>query len=129
MVKDFAEDIREIRHAHTCSHRNLHDVILLTATENKATTIVLEYQEYYDRITENQNDLDHIWKIGNEMGMSDLWVEPEGFDKDAKYYRPLREEIQKYPLLEGINFNRVCESDMSAYIDMVENSTKQLTIS
>jgi len=129
LVKDSAEEIRDIRHAHTCSHRNLHDVILNTNTENKAKEIVLEYREYYDRITENQNDLDHIWKIGNEMGMSDLWAEPEGFDKDAKYYRPLREEMQKYPLLEGINSNRVCESDMSAYIDMVENSTKELTIS
>ena len=32
-----------------------------------------------------------VWKIGNEMGMSELWAEPEGFDKDAKYFNPLRE--------------------------------------
>jgi hypothetical protein len=127
LVKDSAEEIRDIRHAHRCSDRNLHDVILNTTTDNKAKQIVLEFQEYYDRITKNQNDLDHVWKIGNEMGMSDLWAEPEGFDKDAKYFKPLRKEMQKYPLLEGINSSRVFESDMSAYIDMVENSTKELT--
>jgi hypothetical protein len=127
LVKDSAEEIRDIRHAHRCSDRNLHDVILNTNTDNKAKQIVLEFQEYYDRITKNQNDLDMVWKIGNEMGMSELWAEPEGFDKDAKYFNPLRKEMQKYPLLEGINSNRVSELDMSAYIDMVENSTKELT--
>ena len=59
--------------------------------------------------------------------MSHLWNEPEGFDKDAKYFNPLTKEMRKYPLLEGINSNRVSELDMSAYIDMVENSNKVLT--
>jgi hypothetical protein len=127
LVKDSAEEIRDIRHSHRCSDRNLHDVILNTNTDNKAKQIVLEFQEYYDRITKNQNDLDMVWKVGNEMGMSDLWAEPEGFNKDAKYFNPLRKEMQKYPLLDGINTNRVCESDLSAYIDMVENSNKELT--
>tara|TARA_Y100000004_G_scaffold118615_1_gene133294 strand:- start:328 stop:804 length:477 start_codon:yes stop_codon:yes gene_type:complete len=129
MVKDFAEDISAIRNAHRCSERHLHDVILDTNTDNKAKEIVLEYREYYDRITKNQNDLDQIWKIGNEMGMSDLWAEPEDFDKDAKYFDPLQREMQKYPLLYGVNTSRVSEIDMSAYIDMVENYTKELTIS
>ena len=127
LVKDSAEEIAGIRHAHRCSDRNLHDVILNTTTDNKAKQIVLEYQEYHDRVTKNQNDLDMVWKLGNEMGMSELWAEPEGFDKDAKYFNPLTKEMRKYPLLEGINSNRVSESDMSAYIDMVENSTKELT--
>ena len=129
MVKDFAEDISAIRNAHRCLDRHLHDVILDTNTDNKAKEIVLEYREYYDRITKNQNDLEQIWKIGNEMGMSDLWAEPEDFDKDAKYCDPLRREMQKYPLLYGVNTSRVSEVDMSAYIDMVENYTKELTIS
>ena len=129
MVKDFAEDISAIRNAHRCLDRHLHDVILDTNTDNKAKEIVLEYREYYDRITKNQNDLEQIWKIGNEMGMSDLWAEPEDFDKDAKYCDPLQREMQKYPLLYGVNTSRVSEVDMSAYIDMVENYTKELTIS
>jgi hypothetical protein len=68
-----------------------------------------------------------VWKLGRELDMSHLWNEPEGFDKDAKYFNPLRKEMQKYPLLDGINTNKVCESDLSAYIDMVENSNKVLT--
>jgi len=68
-----------------------------------------------------------VWKLGKEMGMDNLWAEPEGFDKDAKYFNPLRKEMQKYPLLDGINTNKVSELDMSAYIDMVENSNKVLT--
>jgi hypothetical protein len=127
LVKDSAEEISDIRHAHRCSDRNLHDVILGTTTENKAKEIVLEFQEYNDRITKNQDDLDMVWKLGKEMGMDNLWAEPEGFDKDAKYFKPLKKEMQKYPLLDGINTNRVCESDLSAYIDMVENSNKELT--
>ena len=121
LVKDSAEDIAGIRHSHTCSDRNLHDVILNTATDNKAKEIVLEFQEYYDRVTKNQNDLDMVWKLGKELDMSHLWNEPEGFDRNAKYFNPLRKEMQKYPLLDGINTNKVCESDLSAYIDMVEN--------
>jgi hypothetical protein len=127
LVKDSAEEIAGIRHAHRCSDRHLHDVILGTNTDNKAKQIVLEFQEYYDRITKNQDDLDMVWKLGRELDMSHLWNEPEGFDKDAKYFNPLRKEMQKYPLLDGINTNKVSELDMSAYIDMVENSNKVLT--
>ena len=127
LAKDSAEEIAGIRHSHTCSHRNLHDVILNTNTDNKAKQIVLEFQEYYDRVTKNQNDLDMVWKIGRELSMTHLWNEPKDFDKNAKYFNPLKKEMQKYPLLEGINTNKVCESDLSAYIDMVENSTKELT--
>jgi hypothetical protein len=127
LVKDSAEEIAGIRHAHTCSDRHLHDVILGTTTDNKAKQIVLEFQEYYDRVTKNQNDLDMVWKLGRELDMSHLWNEPEGFDKNAKYFNPLKKEMQKYPLLDGINTNKVRESDLSAYIDMVENSTKELT--
>jgi len=127
LVKDSAEEISGIRHAHRCSDRNLHDVILGTTTDNKAKEIVLEFQEYNDRITKNQNDLDMVWKLGREMDMDSLWAEPEGFDQDAKYFKPLKKEMEKYPLLDGINTNRVCESDLSAYIDMVENSNKELT--
>ena len=127
LVKDSAEEIAGIRHSHACSHRNLHDVILNTNTDNKAKQIVLEFQEYYDRVTKNQNDLDMVWKLGKELDMSRLWNEPEGFDRNAKYFNPLKKEMQKYPLLEGINTNKVCESDLSAYIDMVENSNKELT--
>ena len=83
---------------------------------------MLDYQEYYDRITKNQDDLDMVWKLGRELDMSHLWNEPEDFDKNAKYFNPLKKEMQKYPLLEGINTNKVCESDLSAYIDMVELS-------
>jgi hypothetical protein len=68
-----------------------------------------------------------VWKLGRELDMDSLWSEPEGFDKNAKYFNPLRKEMQRYPLLDGINTNKVCESDLSAYIDMVENSTKDLT--
>ena len=106
-------------------NRNLHDVILNTTTDNKAKQIVLEFKSIM--IESKESKRSEFWKIGNEMGMSELWAEPEGFDKDAKYFNPLRKEMQKYPLLEGINSNRVSELDMSAYIDMVENSTKELT--
>ena len=72
LVKDSAEEISGIRHAHRCSDRNLHDVILGTTTDNKAKEIVLEFQEYNDRITKNQNDLDMVWKLGREMDMDSL---------------------------------------------------------
>ena len=127
LVKDSAEEISEIRHAHRCSHNHLHNIILDTTTDNKAKQIVLEYQEYHDRIMENQNDLDAIWKFGEKMGMSDLWEKPEDFDRDAKYLEPLNKEMKKYPLLDGINTYRIDDSEISAYIDMVENSTKELT--
>ena len=35
--------------------------------------------------------------------------------------------MQKYPLLDGINTNKVSELDMSAYIDMVELSCSKDT--
>ena len=122
MIKDFAEDIKAIRHSHRCPSSHLHDIILGTTTDNKAKQIVLDYQEYYDRITKNEQDLNSIWKIGNELDMHDLWAEPEDLDRDAKYFDPLQAELKKYPMLDGFNSNRVMESDVSAYIDMVELS-------
>jgi len=124
MVKDFAEDIKAIRHSHRCPSSHLHDIILGTTTDNKAKQIVLDYQEYYDRITKNEHDLNSIWKIGNELDMSDLWAEPEDLDRDAKYFDPLKAELKKYPMLDGFNNNRVSESDVSAYIDMVEERSE-----
>jgi hypothetical protein len=122
MIKDFAEDIKAIRHSHRCPSSHLHDIILGTTTDNKAKQIVLDYQEYYDRITKNEQDLNSIWKIGNELDMHNLWAEPEDLDRDAKYFDPLQAELKKYPMLDGFNSNRVMESDVSAYIDMVELS-------
>ena len=127
LVKDSAEEVGAIRHAHRCSDHQLHDAILGTTTDNKAKQIVLEFKEYNDRITKNENDLDMVWKLGRELDMSHLWNQPEGFDRDAKYLDPLQKEIEKYPLLDGVNTNSVNDSDISAYIDMVENSNKVLT--
>jgi hypothetical protein len=129
LVKDSAEEICGIRHAHRCSDHHLHDAILGTTTDNRAKQIVLEFKEYNDRINKNKNDLDMVWKLGNEMGMSDLWAEPEDFDRDAKYFDPLTKEMQKYPLLDGVNTRSVNDSDISAYIDMVENSSRKEVVS
>jgi hypothetical protein len=129
LVKDSAEEISGIRHAHRCSDHHLHDAILGTTTDNKAKQIVLDFKEYNDRINKNKNDLDMVWKLGNEMGMSDLWAEPEDFDRDAKYFDPLTKEMQKYPLLDGVNTRSVNDSDISAYIDMVENSSRKEVVS
>jgi len=128
LVQDKAPEIKAVRNQHSVYASSLHHAILMTSTDNEAKRLVTEYKEYHESISKNESELNMIWKIGNELSMSDLWEADEDFDRYAKFHKPIKEQMDKYPLLETINSMRTEDQDIADYIDMVERkSANELT--
>lgn len=125
LVQDKAPEIKAIRNKHSTYATGMHNAILMTSTDNEAKRLVAEYKEYDAEVSKNEHDLNLIWKIGNELSMSDLWEADENFDRYAKFHTPLKEQMEKYPLLESINSMRTNDEDIAAYIDLVEKAAKE----
>ena len=128
LVQDKASEIKAVRNQHSVYASSLHHAILETSTDNEVKRLVTEYKEYHESISKNESELNMIWKIGNELSMSDLWEEDKDFDRYAKFHKPIKEQMDKYPLLETINSTRTEDQDIADYIDMVEQkSANELT--
>lgn len=128
LVQDKAPEIKAVRNQHSVYASSLHHAILMTSTDNEAKRLVTEYKEYHESISKDESELNMIWKIGNELSMSDLWEADEDFDRYAKFHKPIKEQMDKYPLLETINSMRTEDQDIADYIDMVERkSANELT--
>ena len=128
MVKDifttYKDDIYDMRHAPSIGFTHLHSAILNTSTDNRAKQIVADYQEKAESLKKNMDICKKIMNACDCLGLSNLMEDREGFDKKAEFEIPLRNEMDKYPMLSLVSLNWIDGSNkqkISDYIDFVEN--------
>ena len=117
--------IEEVRNQQSKIDQTYEDVFKLTSTDNKMKAIFAEYREYHDRVNRDFKKLDNIWAcVTNHTS-----VRFERDDSTQDTYRKAYEaEIAKYPMLPLVRYvSSSNEQQLADYIDLVENSSKELT--
>jgi hypothetical protein len=126
-----ADEINAIRHQHTVgTGYRWKDVFNKTKNKNRAKDIIAAYEEYHNSIQKSYNKLDDVWNICQSFGMR-MHESDTNIDLKARFEKPLNAEIKKYPILYSNVLNTLWGEDqkqaVADYIDLVENSTKELT--
>jgi hypothetical protein len=135
LIKDLgvyhADEINAIRHQHTIGNGyRWKDVFEKTKSHNRAKEIMAAYEEYHGSIQKSYNKLDDVWNICRSLSMR-MHESDANIDLKARFEKPLNDEIKKYPMLYSNVLNTLWGDDqkqaVADYIDLVENSTKELT--
>lgn len=135
LIKDLglyhANEINSIRHQHTAGNGyRWKDVFAKTKSNNRAKEIMAAYEEYHNSINKSYNKLDDVWNICRSLSMR-MHEADTNIDLKARFEKPLNDEIKKYPMLYSNVLNTLWGDDqkqaVADYIDLVENSTKELT--
>ncbi len=126
-----ADEINAIRHQHTVgTGYRWKDVFNKTKNKNRAKDIIAAYEEYHNSIQKSYNKLDDVWNICQSFGMR-MHESDTNIDLKARFEKPLNAEIKKYPILYSNVLNTLWGEDqkqaVADYIDLVENSIKELT--
>jgi hypothetical protein len=127
-----AEEIDNIRNQHLIcrEYGQFKDVFKRTKSNNKAKSIIIAYEEYYNSIEKSYHKMDDIWNICRSLNMQLHNADPK-IDYEARFYKPLHAEIKNYPLLCGNVLNALWSDSqkqvVADYIDMMENA-KVLTM-
>jgi hypothetical protein len=117
--------IEEVRNQQRKIDQTYESVFKLTSTDNKIKAIFAEYREYHDRVNRDFKKLDNIWAfVTNHTSVR--------FDRDDStqdtYLNAYEAEISKYPMLPLVRYVSITnEQQLADYIDLVENSSKELT--
>jgi hypothetical protein len=126
MAEDYKESMLEKLHTHNISHGHLHDVFMMTKTDNKLKSIVEEYREYEKESDINYDEVNEVWSMCNLFGI-ETPRKSEHFDENERFSTPLHEELKKYPLIEsGMIRNSYSPRErqlVADYIDMIENNS------
>lgn len=127
-----AEETNAIRYQYTIGNGSrFKDVFQKTQTNNRAKEILEAYEEYHNSVNKSYDKLDDIWNICHKIGLSVYEDNSQKIDTKARFEKPLNEELKKYPLLHAGVLNSLWSDDqrkaVADYIDLVENSTKELT--
>lgn len=117
--------IEEVRNQQKSIDQTYEGVFKLTSTDNNMKAIFAEYREYKDRINLNFKKLDNIWQFVTDY--TSLRFDRDDSTRDT-YLAAYEAEIAKYPMLPlvrhvGIHY----QQQLADYIDLVENSSKELT--
>ena len=100
-------------------------VFKLTSTDNKLKDIFAEYREYKDRINRDFKKLDNIWRFVTDY--TSLRFDRDDSIQDT-YLAAYEAEIVKYPMLPLVRYaGSSNQQELADYIDLVENSSKELT--
>lgn len=126
-----AEETNAIRYQYTIGNGSrFKDVFKKTQTNNRAKEILEAYEEYHHSVNKSYDKLDDIWNLCHKIGLS-VYEDTQKIDTKARFEKPLNEELKKYPLLHAGVLNHLWSDDqrqaVADYIDLVENSTKELT--
>lgn len=131
IVSKLVDDNRDlITHVHSrhqlSNHRNEKwaEVLQKTTTNNRAKQIVLEYNEYSEKLKKVSDNMTTIHNFAKKLPN----VEAINFNntKNDKFANEFDKEMKKYPMLKVINHHIWNESDkniIAEYIDSIENQT------
>jgi hypothetical protein len=127
-----AEETNAIRNQHTIGNGSrFKDVFKKTQTNNRAKEILEAYEEYHNAVNKSYDKLDDIWNLCHKIGLTVHEDDAADIDTKARFEKPLNKELKKYPLLHAGVLNHLWSDDqrqaVADYIDLVENSTKELT--
>jgi hypothetical protein len=118
--------IEEVHNQQQSIDTTYESVFQLTSTDNRLKALFAEYREYHDRVNRDFKKLDNIWGVvTNHTSVR--------FDRDDStqdtYRKEYEKEIAKYPMLNLIRYygNSDHRQEIANYIDLVENSSKELT--
>lgn len=131
MAEFYFDDMNEQVHSHEISHSNLHNIIMMTKTDNEMKKILTDWKEYDENSSKSYDLLNTIWSMCRNLGIKTP-EKRDDFDSREKYYKPLNSELEKYPLLSrGIIrsvWNDTDNQMVADYIDLVENSKSLTTV-
>ena len=127
-----AEETNAIRYQYTIGNGSrFKDVFKKTQTNNRAKQIMEAYEEYHNSVNKSYDKLDDIWNICHKIGLNVYEDNAQKIDTKSRFEKPLNDELKKYPLLHAGVLNGLWSDDqrqaVADYIDLVENSTKELT--
>lgn len=127
-----AEETNAIRYQYTIGNGSrFKDVFKKTQTNNRAKEILEAYEEYHHSVNKSYDKLDDIWNLCHKIGLSVYEDNVQKIDTKSRFEKPLNDELKKYPLLHAGVLNALWSDDqrqaVADYIDLVENSTKELT--
>ena len=101
------------------------DVLGMTKTDNKAKSIMAEYDEYVEEIKVIESEMRTLQRLIDRCPSVEKceWETVE--DEDEKFAIPFDKEFEKYPMLEhasgGYWMDGDKKEDCAKYIDLVEN--------
>lgn len=117
--------IEEVRNQQRDIDHTYEGVFKLTSTDNKMKSIFAEYREYKDRVNRDFKKLDTIWSFVTNYTSARFNSDDSTQDT---YLNAYEAEIAKYPMLPLVRYvSSSNEQQLADYIDLVENSSKELT--
>ena len=99
-----------------------------STTDGEAKRIAAEYMEYENELKQSREDCDRIWKACHKLRIT-MNIDIQDYDSDARFARPMVKQMERFPMLNlvGRPWTDEAKQTMAEYIDLVENSSKELT--
>jgi hypothetical protein len=99
-----------------------------STADGEAKRIAAEYMEYEKELMQSREDCNRIWKACNKLGIT-MNIDIEDYDSDARFARPMIKQMERFPMLDLVvrHWTEEAKQAMADYIDLVENSSKELT--
>ena len=99
-----------------------------STTDGEAKRIAAEYMEYENELKQSREDCDRIWKACHKLRIT-MNIDIQDYDSDARFARPMVKQMERFPMLDlvGRPWTEEAKQAMADYIDLVENSSKELT--
>ena len=96
--------------------------------DGEAKRIATEYVEYEKELKQSREDCNRIWKACNKLCIT-MNINIDGYDDRARFARPMAKQMERFPMLDmvGRPWTEEAKQAMADYIDLVENSSKELT--
>jgi hypothetical protein len=99
-----------------------------STADGEAKRIATEYMEYENELKQSRDACNRIWKACNKLRIT-MNIDIEGYDSKARFARPMAEQMKRFPMLPFVQrcWTEEAKQAMADYIDLVENSSKELT--
>ena len=99
-----------------------------STTDGEAKRIATEYMEYENELKQSRDACNRIWKACNKLRIT-MNIDIQDYDSDARFARPMAKQMELFPMLNlvGRPWTDEAKQTMAEYIDLVENSSKELT--
>ena len=126
--EDHLDNIVKVATQYDLSNENngkYRDVLGMTKTDNKAKSIMAEYDEYVEEIKVIESEMRTLQRLIDRCPSVEEIEYEMVTDEDEKFAIPFDKEFEKYPMLNHANggywMDGDKKEDCAKYIDLVEN--------
>ena len=99
-----------------------------STVDGEAKRIATEYTEYESELKQSREVCDDVWRACNKLHIT-MNINIDGYDDRARFARPMAKQMKRFPMLPFVQrcWTEEAKQAMADYIDLVENSSKELT--